>query len=61
MSDDLTIMTDTELSLLRTRFMANPDTVVDPAVAQRLLATAEYYRNNVDLAIWPHPLEQVTL
>lgn len=43
------ILTDAELVLLRTRFMANPNTLVDPSVAQRLLATAEHYRNGVEI------------
>jgi len=59
---DTQILTDAELALLRTRLTMNPTTLVDPAVVQRLLATAEYYRNNVEIAAWPDLVrEQVSL
>lgn len=41
----MVIMTDTELSLVRARLAANPDILIDPDVAKRLLFTAEYYRD----------------
>lgn len=44
------ILTNAELSLLRTRLTMNPTTLIDPAVAMRLLATAEHYRNGVEIA-----------
>lgn len=55
------ILTDAELSLLRTRLTMNPTTLVDPAVVQRLLATAEYYRNNVEVALWPNGFGEASL
>lgn len=59
---DAQILTDAELALLRTRLTMNPTTLVDPAVVQRLLATAEYYRNNVEIAVRPDFIkEQVAL
>lgn len=60
MSDNLTIMTDTELSLVRARLAANPDTLIDPAVAKRLLFTAEHYRDFTQQAA-PNFPEQVRL
>lgn len=50
MSDDIQILTDAELSLLRTRLTVNPNTLVDPAVARKLLTTAEYYRDAISMA-----------
>jgi hypothetical protein len=48
---DIKMLTNAELQLLRTRFMANPDTLVDPVVAQRLLVTAELYRDGVEVMV----------
>jgi len=50
MSAKTKILSDAELSLLRTRFMANPETLIDPAVARQLLDTAEFYRDGVQLS-----------
>lgn len=41
MIEDIKIMSDIELRTLRTRMAVNPDTLVDPAVVVRLLATVE--------------------
>lgn len=60
MTADHNILTDAELSLLRTRFMVNPEMSIDPEIRDRLLKTAEYYRDAVQQVAPKFP-EQVRL
>lgn len=60
MTSDIQILTDAELSLLRTRLTMNRFSILDPGLALKLLTTAEYYRDAVQqtAALFP---EQVQL